>query len=84
MSIRLPAGVEFGARELKRTSKGGEEVSQTARTGKLHLKVMGVTVEEGLGYSLSLWASFDMEQESGKEGILVALSSSTPDWEIHE
>jgi len=46
--------------------------------------VMGVTVEEGLGYSLSLWASFDMVQESGKEGILVALSSSTPDWEIHE
>lgn len=81
ISIRLPDGYEFRTHELK---KGDEETGQKVRRGKLQLQLLGLEVVKATVLSLSRPAYFDMEQENGKEGILVALSKSTPDWEVRE
>jgi hypothetical protein len=77
VSIRLPEGGEFSAGA---SNPGKRDTPK----GELQLKMPGLREEGGDVFDLSRLAFLELVQEAGKDGILVTVSSATPQWEIRK
>jgi len=87
LSISLPPGLEFGARDnFTWTTKSGQEVKTTQRSTEVIVSTDAVTIDyenSHIVISLQQWAGLNLIQKAREEGVELLLSTNVSNlWNI--